>query len=610
MKTIGQKFARAGLSFLLVTGVLAILWARVIDHLRIEWSVNPQYRYGWAIPFLCAYLIWRRIGQPSEPADRTNAPADEHGRRKAGGKAAKGNRSLDWRRLFSPPFPLLSLLLAGCVLLYAPTRLVQEANPEWRLVSWALALEVVAITLLLLRTTKSASRFTFPICFFLVAVPWPTVIEGPLIQGLTRASAGATIEILGAFGIPALQRGSLIELSTGVVGLDEACSGIRSFQATLMITLFFGELYALTPLRRAICVLAGFAFSFLFNVARTTLLTLIAAEKGISALAWWHDPAGVTILVGCFLSAWGLANFLRAAKGSESGAGALGKASLKPLSASDEHCQGNETASQTTDFEAQGSKFAGLTIAAWLPGMLLAWIVVVEAGTGLWYRVHEARLPTPVTWTIAWPHENPAFRELPLTDKTRQFLRFDEGRGATWQEGPERRLQAFFFQWKPGRIAVQLAKGHTPETCLSAAGHEILSRTGSRVFVVKGLRLPFRGYVLKEGETTMHVYYCLWEDRASDEAFSPAELTYENRLRPVLEGRRNSGQRSLEVAISGNLDSQEAEAELQRQLENIVRLSSAPRQFSGDKAAWLAPPGSSPNTGVSAKRPYQAWAKS
>ena len=40
--------------------LLAYLWFRVIDHLRIEWSLNEQYAYGWAVPILCAYLFWKR----------------------------------------------------------------------------------------------------------------------------------------------------------------------------------------------------------------------------------------------------------------------------------------------------------------------------------------------------------------------------------------------------------------------------------------------------------------------------------------------------------------------------------------------------------------------
>src|SRR5438876_10432866 len=78
-----------------------------------------------------------------------------------------------------------------------------------------------------------------------------------------------------------------------------------------MFSLFLGEFYTLSITRRVLCVIAGFVFAFVFNVGRTLLLTRIAAAKGTSAVASWHDPAGVTILVACFISLWLLALRLR-----------------------------------------------------------------------------------------------------------------------------------------------------------------------------------------------------------------------------------------------------------------------------------------------------------
>ena len=212
-----------------------------------------------------------------------------------------------------------TLPLCALALAWLPLRLVQEANPEWRLVSWAMALTVITLTLFILSTTQSRSPVVpwshrpavFPLLFFLVAVPWPTVIEAPLIQALTQANATCAIELLNLFGVPALQHGNLIEIGTGMLGINEACSGIRSFQATLMISLFLGELYRLSVFRRLSLCLAGFALSFVFNVGRTTLLAWVAARDGITAIERWHDPAGAIILVLCFITLWLLALSLR-----------------------------------------------------------------------------------------------------------------------------------------------------------------------------------------------------------------------------------------------------------------------------------------------------------
>jgi len=59
-KTPTGENTRTWGSALLLLCVLGFLWFRLIDHLRLEWALNPQYAYGWAVPFLCLYLLWRK----------------------------------------------------------------------------------------------------------------------------------------------------------------------------------------------------------------------------------------------------------------------------------------------------------------------------------------------------------------------------------------------------------------------------------------------------------------------------------------------------------------------------------------------------------------------
>ena len=74
-----------------------------------------------------------------------------------------------------------------------------------------------------------------------MAVPWPSALEQGLIQWLTRLNVSATIDVLGLVEIPAIPHGNVIEVGTGAIGIDEACSGVRSFPDMLMISLFFGD---------------------------------------------------------------------------------------------------------------------------------------------------------------------------------------------------------------------------------------------------------------------------------------------------------------------------------------------------------------------------------
>jgi exosortase len=254
----------------------------VISRLRFEWSINPLYGYGWAVPFLAAYIFWRRSQNAPPPSPRTTSG-----------------------------FWIVALIISALLLI--PVRLVQEANPDWRLLSWTMAISAVVISAagVYLAGGRSWLRhFAFPILFFLVAVPWPTGLEQIVIQGLMRIDALINVEVLTAIGVPAVQLGNVIEVGSGFVGIDEACTGIRSLQATFMVSLFLGEFYGFPVLRRVILVVAGAFLAFLCNLVRTFLLVYLGAEHGFQAIKTWHDPAGYTILTICLLGLWALSWFL------------------------------------------------------------------------------------------------------------------------------------------------------------------------------------------------------------------------------------------------------------------------------------------------------------
>jgi hypothetical protein len=187
--------------------------------------------------------------------------------------------------------------------------------------------------------------------------------------------------------------------------------------------------------------------------------------------------------------------------------------------------------------------------------------------------VHEARVPKPTTWTVRWPRDVASFHELPLSEAARRYLRFDEGSNAIWEQPDGSRWQMIFFRWNPGRVAVHLARGHTPEICLAATGKSVAVLPGVAEVHAQGLDLFFQSYVVSEALGPVHVFYCLWEDRASARSPETTRLSYGNRLASVLEGRRNLGQRSLEVVVWGLRDTEQARAALQRQLEKLLAVT-------------------------------------
>ena len=206
----------------------------------------------------------------------------------------------------------------AALLLLLPVRLFEIASPEWRPLGWIHAASVATLTLLYLWCVGGkpwVRHFAFPVAFFFVAVPWPTAVEVPVIQGLMRMVADVAAETAMLLGIPAQVEGNLIRVSTGLVGVNEACSGIRSLQTSLMIGLLFGELKRLSVLRRVALVVGAVIIALFANFVRAVFLVTVAATKNISEVGRWHDLAGYTIIAlvfaehdGTRLSSWKIRN--------------------------------------------------------------------------------------------------------------------------------------------------------------------------------------------------------------------------------------------------------------------------------------------------------------
>jgi len=561
----GRQFSvRLALTFLL----FGALWFALCRQLSGEWLVNEQYNYGWFVPFFALYLFllrWQDRPPPEIPNPKSQARQN-------------------WIAAFIG-IPALFLLL--------PVRLFEIASPEWRLLGWIHASSVATLTLLYLWCvggTPWVRHFAFPIAFFLVAVPWPTALEVPIIQGLMRSVADVAAETAMLLGIPAQVEGNLIRLSTGLVGVNEACSGIRSLQTSLMIGLLFGELKRLSVLRRVALVLGAVIIAVFANFVRAVFLVTVAAAKNISEVGRWHDVAGYTIIALVFLSTMGLAYL-------------LGKSKIRNPKSEIEG-QSSQVGSQRSEVRGRWSVVGSPYVAA-----ALCWLLFVEIGIAAWYRAHETNLVSGIRWTVQWPEQAPHFRKLNIDPEIRTILRFDEGESAAWmltpaptsENSPPTKpsgmqmngvppntvaCQLYVFRWNPGRNSALLANLHRPDVCLPASGWTQVADDGVRNYPVTGaFELPFRHFEFRRAignsaPQTAHAFYCLSEDRVAESSVPvttslpgmtgrPSEWTRTERLREVLEGRRHLGQQVMGAIFISTESFSSADAE--SRLRDLVR---------------------------------------
>ena len=117
--------------------------------------------------------------------------------------------------------------------------------------------------------------------------------------------------------------------------------------------------------------------------------------------------------------------------------------------------------------------------------------------------------------------------------------------------------------------------GHSPNICMTGAGHTLTTVSNCEWFDAGGLRLPFTVFEVMDAPQPFYIFYCLWNDRLNAPGSGATYLSlWGNRLAPVLAGLRNSGQRSLEIAVGGHLDAAQAEAAFQNQLQKIIQSGS------------------------------------
>jgi exosortase len=501
---------------LLVPG---LLWLWVFWNLHLEWTVNAQYNYGWTVPLLTALLLYQRWQVRPAASEPLSA-------------------RVGWA------------VLAVLLVLLLPIRVIEEANPDWRLLSWCLALLTASysiVTVAMMGGRSWARHFAFPLLFPLVAVPWPVQVENAVTLGLAHAVATAAVEIAGWIGVAAFQLGNVIQLHNGFVGVDDACSGVKTLQAGIMVALFLGELRSLGAVNRVLLVIGGCGWVFLCNVARATTLMGIAAHRGFDALDKAHDLIGIVVLIvgmaGLVALAWWFP--------------ALPEEEIQDSAVADGHL---------------GSAPAWSTLRG--PWVGVAWLVLIFAATEWWYRKQEHQLVARPDWSVEWPGDAAGFAEQPIAEATRAILRYNDATSAAWQTDQQARWWGFFARWEPQRTAQGMVRSHSPEICLPATGRTFLrTRTPFTASTAAG-ELQFSVYEFEQEQQPLFVFVCIQEDKISPDIAADAfEWNARGRITAAWHGRRNLGQRLLELAVIGPGEYPRAEEAARETVRQIVSRS-------------------------------------
>ncbi|MDP1580111.1 MAG: exosortase/archaeosortase family protein [Candidatus Didemnitutus sp.] len=442
------------------------LWvAAFCIYLWPEWSNNPDLSHGLFAPVIFALLLW------------------------------EGTRGGTQRWIHSPLLVRVGVVGGGigAVLLFVIAGLL-AASVGWShsVVSFVLAGALVAILTAGLFMLASASvravPFNWPVLaaigLWLLATPLPTGTYARLTLALQSAVTSGVLNALHVLGVPARQMGNIIELANTTVGVEDACSGIRSLLSCLYAGIFFSAWLVRSPAKRVVLIVIAPVLAVVMNYLRSLGLTLMA-NADIDIGGFWHDATGYAIL-----------GLTAAALAAVAAAFSSGAATVTPTSP--------------------------LPIPAPRAPLILGFLTTIGTvlALGLFFYsfarpqniANAAALPMSVEAIL--PTESPDWKIVTAEDLYRfagilQTTHLAERNYYRVVGGQTIQLNAYVAHWEPGRASVSQVASHTPDACWPGNGWDVKPNPEPKAILALGNHtLPLAEHRLfQRGPMPQHVWF-------------------------------------------------------------------------------------------------------
>lgn len=445
---------------------LAMLAVALIVHLWPEWTLDPDLSHGILMPATCAILLYisRRTHAVAPMAEGKSAAL-------AGGLGAAGLAVLwvagllavtvDWSSPVVDFALTVSFALLGCAAIAA--------------------FAGRATALIPLNWTSLCAALLWPLCS-----PMPPGTYTRLTLGLQLWVSGFVMRTLDLLGIAAHRDGNIIELARGTVGIEEACSGVRSLISCVFAAVLFSAALVRRPWARALLVALSVPLALAMNVLRSLLLTLLV-NAGIRVEGTWHDLTGYAVLL---LTAAALLGFAILLDGPVSHAPAA-------------------VAPGVPETPADKRPRAQWVLSSVL-GLAVATIFFFTSHTATSPAASEASpdllslLPSSAEgWQVVTRNDLYRFAGVLRTDHLAQRTYFRQGAGEAEQ------ITLYVAFWPAGQASAGVVGSHTPDACWPGAGWSQQDVPDAHVVLdLPGQRLPLAQHRLfVNGGYPQHVWF-------------------------------------------------------------------------------------------------------
>ncbi len=279
------------------------------------WNLRADYVFGYIVPVFVAAVVhdrWDKIkgvllagktGAPAAGAPKTVMAAPRWAEPAAAAAAAgmlfAGLLLILFGALYrasqGAQIPASFLLAAGyCGVLLGAVYLFSDRDSRGRPVPFAARVSLVLM-------------FVFPAFIWFISTPMLDFVEGRVSLFLLNKVTAVVFFFFDILGAPLERQGNILLMPSGQVGVEDACSGIRSLTACIFAGSFLGAFCLGRFWKKVFLVLMAMVFAFIMNIARSLFLSVWAYNYGPETINGdVHDITGYAVLGVTFLGLVGL----------------------------------------------------------------------------------------------------------------------------------------------------------------------------------------------------------------------------------------------------------------------------------------------------------------
>jgi exosortase D (VPLPA-CTERM-specific) len=242
---------------------LGLVFRPTFEYLYVNWQ-REEYSHGFLIPFICAFLSWRR------------------------------------RRLFLDPGLRGSWAGAGVVLLGLLLCYLGLAASIVGLDAYALVI-VIAGCVVAAFGWRGLRLAAVPVALLVLMIPLPTFWYNNLSSQLQLISSQLGVAIIRAGGVSVFLEGNVIDLGSYKLQVAEACSGLRYLFPLMTLGLVVAYMFKGRTWTRWVVLLSTIPIAVLMNSVRIGIIGILVDRFGSTqAEGFLHQFEGWVIFMTCF----------------------------------------------------------------------------------------------------------------------------------------------------------------------------------------------------------------------------------------------------------------------------------------------------------------------